>query len=131
MHKAALEGRMAELQLQFEDCRGEALLTNLDAAGDTALHMAALGGHSRIAKRLVEECAELVHVQDAQGWTALHYAASTGNVGLATVLLDAGAKLVCDRHGSTPAHEAAIKGNAECGRTIVDGTLLTNVRVMP
>ena len=82
-----------------ENGGGDRLLTALDAAGDTPLHVAALGGHSRLVNRLLQECVSLVHVQDAQGWTALHYAASTGNVGIATMLVEAGATLVPDNDG--------------------------------
>eukprot|EP01052_Picozoa_sp_SAG31_P020080 SAG31_NODE_1493_length_8110_cov_1.991020_4_plen_179_part_00 len=125
MHNAALAGKMAELQLHLEVTRGDALLDALDAAGDTPLHMAALGGHSSLVKRLIDECAEVVHVQDNQGWTALHYAASNGNFGVASALIDAGARLVSDNNGNTPAHEAAIKGHGDVGKAIIEQTART------
>ena len=125
MHNAALAGKMAELELHLEDTRGDALLQELDGAGDTPLHMAALGGHSRVVKRLIDECAAIVHVQDKQGWTALHYAASTGNLGVASALIDAGAGLVPDHGGNTPAHEAGAKGHGDVGKAIVEQTVRT------
>ena len=121
LHDAAYAGKTAQVEnLLLELGGGNSLLERRDRAGDTALHLACLGGHLRLAARLIEECPRLVDAQDNQGWTALHYAASTGNTGVAEMLLDAGARIVQDKDGNSPAHEAASKGRAACGQLIVE-----------
>ena len=109
LHDVCYSGQMAQLEMLLSDPDTGSLLDARDRAGDTALHLATLGGHKRIVARLLEECPELCNAQDNQGWTALHYAASTGNSALAEALLDAGADVRPDKNGNTPIHEVATK----------------------
>lgn len=114
LHDVCYSGQMAQLEVLLSDPSTGSLLGARDRAGDTALHLATLGGHKRIVARLLEECPELCNAQDNQGWTALHYAASTGNSAVAEVLLDSGADMRPDKNGSTPIHEVALK--VRCSR---------------
>jgi len=74
----------------------EALLANAqlrvdatNAAGETALMMAALRGHTAWVRRLLDRGALL----QRDGWTPLHYAASGPGTATAALLLDRGARV--------------------------------------
>ena len=121
LHDVCYSGQLATMEhLLLELGGGASLLDRRDRAGDTPLHLACLGGHTRLAARLLQECPRLVDAQDNQGWTAMHYAGSTGNSGVVEQLFDAGARIFQDKDGNTPAHEAASKGHAACGQLIVE-----------
>ena len=61
----------------------------VNAAGETAVMMAALRGHTAWVRRLLERGAAL----EREGWTPLHYAASGPGTEAATLLLDHGARI--------------------------------------
>lgn len=60
-----------------------------NAAGETALMMAALRGHAQWVQRLLDRGAAL----ERDGWTPLHYAASGPGTEAAALLLDRGARI--------------------------------------
>lgn len=76
----------------------------LNAAGESALMMAALRGHVPLATRLIERGADL----DKKGWAPLHYAASGPSTPMVQLLLDKGAAIEAGSpNGSTPLMMAA------------------------
>jgi len=75
-----------------------------NAAGETALMMAALRGHSTWVVRLLERGAAI----NRNGWTPLHYAASGPEPKLLSLLLERGARLEApSTNGTTPLMMAA------------------------
>ena len=75
----------------------------LGERGGTALHVAALGGHVKVVKALVEQGVD-VNLQAEDGCTALHLASSEGHMDAVIELLGAGA----DVHAETPDGELAL-----------------------
>jgi hypothetical protein len=83
-------------------------LTN--AAGETALMMAALKGHADWVRRLLDRGARLDGLAQP-GWTPLHYAASGPEPKTVALLLERGARVdVLSPNGSTPLMMAARYG---------------------
>jgi ankyrin repeat protein len=81
-----------------------------NAAGETALMMAALKGHLAWAQRLAARGAALRR----EGWTPLHYAASGGGFDVVRWLLDQGAPIdALAPNRSTPLMMAARYGASE------------------
>jgi len=65
----------------------------------TALLVAAGGGHYGVAKFLIEHGAKTI-VKDNAGWTALHHAAQNGNEATVELLLKGGEKFTKETHVS-------------------------------
>ena len=95
-----------------------------NAAGQSALHLAARGGHWNVIEELLATTIAplLLDVQDkTHGETALHEAAFWGHARAVATLLQKG----CDRnlqsrHGRTALHEASMCGHADVVRTLLD-----------
>ena len=82
----------------------------VNAAGETALMMAALKGHLEWTQRLLERGAGL----EREGWTPLHYAATGPEPAVVQLLLERGAGVdVRSPNGSTPLMMAARYGAEE------------------
>lgn len=74
-----------------------------DGLYQTALHVAAAGGHESILKLLFTYHTVSADEVDAYGRTALHWAAAGNHAGAVRALLLQGADhLLCDVHGHTP-----------------------------
>jgi ankyrin repeat protein len=102
--------KVADLLLAHPELRADAL----NAAGETALMMAALHGHLAPMRRLLERGARL---DSPTGWTALHYAASGIEPGAAALLIERGVALdPVSPSGMTPLMMAARWG----GEPVVD-----------
>jgi hypothetical protein len=79
----------------------------------TPLMVAAIKGHGRILRRLLESGAE-VNAENDRGWTALRYAVSLADVGVTRILLDHGADPnVVDKEGWTALMQAVTEGDLE------------------
>ncbi len=95
--------RVAEALLAHPGLKVDA--TN--AAGETALMMAALHGRLEAARYLLERGAAV----NRPGWTPLHYAASGTELRMLTLLLERGAQIDApSENGSTPLMMAARYG---------------------
>lgn len=77
-------------------------------ASKSAMHLAAIGGRSRILRRLISMGAKF-DIESSDGWTPLYLATSQGDVSSMTILLEAKSNL---NDGSM--HVAARMANAEC-----------------
>ena len=83
------------------------------------LHLAVLAGNGGLAKRLVEDCAN-VNERDEFGLTPLHIAAYMGDLDLVKVLVEHGADVNSrGRGGITPLHLATFNGNVEIVRYLL------------
>jgi len=88
-----------------------------DAAGHTALMVAARLGHESLVAMLVARKADLSR-RSPQGDTALMMASLKGHVGVARILVNRGAPV--RQEGWTPLHYAAFEGRAEMIRYLLD-----------
>jgi uncharacterized protein len=94
----------------------KANLARQTAVGDTALMMAALGGHTEIVRQLLDAGAQL----NGSGWTALHYAAFSGYPDIVALLLRRGAdKNAVAPNGYTPLMLASRNGNVAAARALL------------
>jgi ankyrin repeat protein len=93
---------------------------------ETALHLAAQYGHTKIAELLLEYNAD-TNIKDSGQRTALHYAAARGYRELAELLVDNGADLnIQDGSGKTALHEAAEHGYTEIARLLINNKADSN-----
>ena len=87
--------------------------------GETALHYAALTGHTNAIRMLIELRA-LVNQQDNHGATALHWAAMNGHANAIRMLIQAGCGVnQKDNYGMIPLHYAARYGHADAIRVLI------------
>ena len=85
---------------------------------ESPLMMAAIKGHTELVKLLIAKDADV----NKTGWTPLHYAASAAKKSIIAILLDHSAYIDAESpNGSTPLMMAAMYGNAECVRLLLDG----------
>lgn len=107
--RAAEHGDEAELQQLLPSLSVPVDTPGSD--GDTALHLAALYGHTGCAKILLDAGAK-ADIADEDGAVPLHDAAAGGYRDLAELLLDnaVGCVNVADGDGDTPLHNAARGG---------------------
>eukprot|EP00640_Fibrocapsa_japonica_P004363 CAMPEP_0113943038 /NCGR_PEP_ID=MMETSP1339-20121228/17019_1 /TAXON_ID=94617 /ORGANISM="Fibrocapsa japonica" /LENGTH=228 /DNA_ID=CAMNT_0000947773 /DNA_START=60 /DNA_END=746 /DNA_ORIENTATION=- /assembly_acc=CAM_ASM_000762 len=82
----------------------------VDEEGWTALQRAARAGHLAVVRVLVQGGADL-NLRNPAGWTALMYAAANGSQSIVSFLLKHGAKVDNELHGTTPLHEAVVRGH--------------------
>lgn len=79
-----------------------AMPPELDRAGRSPLHYAALQGDAELVAALIADGAD-VHLADSNGFTPLHFAAQAQRDAVARVLLAAGAPVDAqDQYGKTP-----------------------------
>lgn len=91
-------------------------LNRLNAAGENALMLAALGGHEDIVRSLIDRGAEL----NKPGWAPLHYAATSGHAGIVRLLLEHHAYVDAESpNGTTPLMMAAQYGSTEAVRLLL------------
>lgn len=104
-----------------------------DGRGNTALHIAAKGGHSRTVKEMLKNprCARLFPVNcPNQGgmMTPLHLAAKAGHADVVKTLLHFEAKPdLQDKKGWTPLHHAATRGHLKCVDELLEHKSSTNI----
>lgn len=85
---------------------------------ESPLMMAAIKGHTELVKLLIAKDADV----NKTGWTPLHYAASAAKKSIIEILLNHSAYIDAESpNGSTPLMMAAMYGNAECVRLLLDG----------
>jgi len=86
-------------------------------ADESPLMMAALKGHTELARRLIARGADV----NKPGWTPLHYAATSGQAAIIAMLLDAHAYIDAESpNGTTPLMMAAQYGTAAAVRQLLE-----------
>lgn len=95
-------------------------LTDVDARtpqDENPLMMAALKGHTALAKRIIERGGDV----NKTGWTPLHYAATGGNLEIIKLLLEENAYIDAESpNGSTPLMMAAMYGTADAAKLLME-----------
>ena len=87
-----------------------------NAAGDTALRLAAFRGHLKVVEALVAGGAAV----NTPGWTPLAYAAFNGQTEVAQYLIKAGADVnAASENGTTPLIAAARGGHLEIAKSLL------------
>jgi len=95
---------------------------------ESPLMLAAIKGHVDLVNQLIAKDADV----NKTGWTPLHYAASRGpRLAVIRILLEHSAYIDAESpNGSTPLMMAAMYGNAECVKMLLeagaDPTVKTN-----
>ena len=93
------------------DCPAAAPST--DGYGMAPLHAAAQMGCLGCLKWMIDDQGMEPDLRDADKATPLHFAASRGHGKAVRFLLKRGAKVVGDKHGKTPYHDAESNGQSE------------------
>lgn len=98
-------GGAEEVETDFSYFQDAIIARNVNSRfndGQTPLHLAAIYGHTAIAKYLLE-CNAVTTAQDSSGATPLHEAVRYGNLEIAKALLNSGANVNAkDNLGKTP-----------------------------
>ena len=119
----SLQDAAQEGELDFVKWLVEEKKVDVDAMtsyGMTALHNAALNGHTEIVKILVDAKAD-VDIQNIYGYTALSYAALNGHTEIVKILVDAKADVDIQNFlGNTALSHAALNGYTEIVKILVD-----------
>ena len=95
LHGACIDGDVDLLSVLYSQGAGDGEdidVDELDAEGNTALHIAAKRGHRMCVQFLLESAAS-PQVKDADGNTALHLAAGQGNFAISKLLTTYGASI--------------------------------------
>ena len=93
--------------------------------GRSALHIAAFHGHERLIDRLVKLNANLLSARDSSGSTPLHEATKGSHLTVVKKLIKLGADVrATDNVGQTILHVAALTGNTEIVRYILENNLI-------
>eukprot|EP00040_Diaphanoeca_grandis_P013536 m.68456 g.68456 ORF g.68456 m.68456 type:complete len:855 (+) comp23955_c0_seq1:215-2779(+) len=121
LHKAAAEGDVDKVADLIDVTKGSALVDPLKGDGTTPLITAAMMGHARVVKLLLDEGAD-VEKTGINGATPLQIAASMGHVEVMQVLLEGGANADSPHKfaKSTALHFAAEMGQAEAVRVLCE-----------
>jgi ankyrin repeat protein len=84
---------------------------------ESPLMMASIKGHVDLVQQLIAKDADV----NKTGWTPLHYAASAAKTQVITILLDHSAYIDAESpNGSTPLMMAAMYGNADCVKQLLE-----------
>ncbi len=101
----------------------------VDGRWGPPLHMATVGGQTKVAKILLAAGAD-VNAKNKHGQTPLHEAAGYGRAEIVKLLLKAGAKVNAkNRWGETPLHDAAaLRDNAETAKILLEAGAEVNAK---
>lgn len=93
-----------------------------DEKGLTALHYAVMGGHTQIARQLIQKFGNIEARDSHMGWTPLHYAADCGHQAVVDLLLRNSAEVNAkdEKVLWTPLHFATMKGHSTIAQLLLD-----------
>lgn len=115
LYMALQDGALRVARLLIDSPRLKAETRN--AADESPLMMAALKGHTELARQLIAKDA---HV-NKPGWTPLHYAATGGHLDMLRLLLDEHAFIDAQSpNGTTPLMMAASYGTPEAVKLLIE-----------
>ncbi|MDR1590504.1 MAG: ankyrin repeat domain-containing protein [Puniceicoccales bacterium] len=122
--RAADEGDLEAVRILIN--RGAAMDVQ-DIDGGTPLHWAAVNGHLKVARFLIEEKGAAIDVQDSMGMRPLHWAALWGRLAVVRFLIANGAAVNALNNISwTPLHYAARIGHLEVARFLIENDAAVN-----
>ena len=124
---AARNGSLTANQIQASRTKGVDINHRYGNEKGTALHHAALKGHTEVVKALLKKGAD-VNLANNNGVTALHLAAREGKTDVVKALLKAGIDInVKANDGSTPLHHAAFHGHTELVEKLLEAGANVNI----
>lgn len=117
---AAGHGHVQTLRVMGWDC-SVAFINRHTVTHETALTMAARGGHARCVKVLLDYGASVSDAHHVEHYNALMYASMGGHVACVELLWRSGRSVVVARgpHETTALHLAARGGHTACVRTLL------------
>lgn len=114
---------LIEILIDYKRCD----INECNGSGQTALHLAACGGHQRVVKLLLKRGKDLglkvKQAKDHTSWTPVHFAARIGHVGIIDTLVTEGGAEVDTQtahFGRTPLHYASQEGHAAAIQILLD-----------
>jgi len=94
--------------------------------GNTALHLACINGHEKIAQSLIKYGINIDET-NSEGFVALYYAIYNGLVSTVKILLDHGSYMEClDKYGNSILHIACELGYLEIVKYLLEKKILNN-----
>ncbi|KAI3912872.1 hypothetical protein MKW98_012814 [Papaver atlanticum] len=124
LHEVSLKGDVKSLRKIFNQDRhlrlDDARLTSFLR---TPLHIAAMLGHIKFARAVLDINKNLTIVRDSQGLTPLHLASAAGETEMVKLLVkeNMDACTIQDQDGRTPMHLAAMKDEVSILKVLIEG----------
>ncbi|KAJ8755536.1 hypothetical protein K2173_019334 [Erythroxylum novogranatense] len=116
LFEMVMKGRWNEFVDAYDEKRPGVHENKITRSGDTALHIAASDGQTKVVLELIkilrEKAPKVLRIQNSKGNTPLHLAAALGNVSMCHHMAERDPTLLADRNleGETPLFLTAVGG---------------------